>query len=60
VGRTQTDGPTIVEDLDKTEANKALAVSLIEDVLMVKIQARLENTSVPKSITSTTLKLKTD
>jgi predicted SnoaL-like aldol condensation-catalyzing enzyme len=35
-GRTQTDGPTIVEDLDKTEANKALAVSLIEDVLMGK------------------------
>ena len=35
-GRTQTDGPTIVEDLDKTESNKALAVSLIEDVLMGK------------------------
>jgi len=35
-GRTQTDGPTAVEDLDKTEANKALAVSLIEDVLMGK------------------------
>ncbi|MCF8450919.1 MAG: nuclear transport factor 2 family protein [Taibaiella sp.] len=35
-GRSQTDGPTIVEDLDKTEANKALAVSLIEDVLMGK------------------------
>jgi predicted SnoaL-like aldol condensation-catalyzing enzyme len=35
-GRTQTDGPTTVEDLDKTEANKALAVSLIEDVLMGK------------------------
>jgi predicted SnoaL-like aldol condensation-catalyzing enzyme len=35
-GRTQTDGPTTVEDLDKTEANKALAVALIEDVLMGK------------------------
>lgn len=35
-GRTQTDGPTTVEDLDKTEANKVLAVSLIEDVLMGK------------------------
>ena len=27
-GRSQTDGPTTVEDLDKTEANKALAVAL--------------------------------
>lgn len=35
-GRTQTDGPTTIEDLDKTEANKALAVSLVEDVLMGK------------------------
>lgn len=35
-GRTQTDGPTTVVDLDKTEANKALAVSLVEDVLMGK------------------------
>ena len=33
-GRTQTDGPTAVVDLDKTTANKALAVALIEDVLM--------------------------
>ncbi len=33
-GRSQTDGPTEVTDLDKTAANKALAVSLIEDVLM--------------------------
>jgi predicted SnoaL-like aldol condensation-catalyzing enzyme len=32
--RTQTDGPTEVTDLDQTEANKALAVALIEDVLM--------------------------
>ncbi len=35
-GRTQTDGPTTVEDVDKTEENKALAKSLIEDVLMGK------------------------
>lgn len=35
-GRTQTDGPTTIEDLEQTEANKALAVSLIEDVLMGK------------------------
>jgi predicted SnoaL-like aldol condensation-catalyzing enzyme len=35
-GRTQTDGPTIAEDLDKTDANKKLAVALIEDVLMGK------------------------
>lgn len=33
-GRTQTDGSTEVKDLDKTEANKALAVGLIQDVLM--------------------------
>lgn len=35
-GRTQTDGPIAVEDSDRTEANKALAVALIEDVLMGK------------------------
>jgi len=35
-GRTQTDGPTMVEDREKTASNKALAVSLIEDVLMGK------------------------
>jgi predicted SnoaL-like aldol condensation-catalyzing enzyme len=40
-GRTQTDGPTNVEDLDKTEANKALAVSLIEDVLMGKNPSKI-------------------
>jgi predicted SnoaL-like aldol condensation-catalyzing enzyme len=40
-GRTQTDGPTTVEDLDKTEANKALAVSLIEDVLMGKNPSKI-------------------
>ena len=35
-GRTQTDGPTQVSDLDKTEANRALARALVEDVLMGK------------------------
>ncbi len=35
-GRSQTDGPTEVTDLDKTEENKALAVALVEDVLMGK------------------------
>lgn len=40
-GRTQTDGPTTVEDLDKTDANKALAVSLIEDVLMGKNPSKI-------------------
>ena len=35
-GRTQVDGETAIKDLDKTEANKALAVSLVEDVLMGK------------------------
>ncbi|WP_020568373.1 nuclear transport factor 2 family protein [Neolewinella persica] len=35
-GRTQTDGPTTITDLDKTAENKALAVALIEDVLMGK------------------------
>ncbi|PWN06783.1 hypothetical protein DDZ15_05785 [Rhodohalobacter mucosus] len=33
-GRTQTDGPAAAENLDKTELNKAVAVALIEDVLM--------------------------
>lgn len=35
-GRTQTDGPTVATDMDKTEANKALAKALVEDVLMGK------------------------
>jgi predicted SnoaL-like aldol condensation-catalyzing enzyme len=35
-GRTQTDGPTEIKDLDKTEANKVLAEALVEDVLMGK------------------------
>jgi predicted SnoaL-like aldol condensation-catalyzing enzyme len=35
-GRSQIDGPTEITDLDRTAANKALAVSLVEDVLMGK------------------------
>ena len=40
-GRTQTDGPTEVTDLDLTEANKALAVALVRDVLMGEDPARI-------------------
>ncbi len=40
-GRTQTDGPVKIQDLDKTEANKALAVSLVEDVLMGKNPSKI-------------------
>ncbi|WP_296644172.1 nuclear transport factor 2 family protein, partial [Roseinatronobacter sp.] len=40
-GRTQTDGPTEVTDLDKTEANKALAVALVRDVLMGEDPSRI-------------------
>lgn len=40
-GRSQTDGPSEVTDPDKTEANKALAVALIEDVLMGKNPAKI-------------------
>lgn len=40
-GRTQTDGPTEVTDLDKTEANKALAVALVQDVLMGQAPERI-------------------
>lgn len=35
-GRTQTDGPTAAEDLDKTSENKVLAKAMIEDILMGK------------------------
>jgi predicted SnoaL-like aldol condensation-catalyzing enzyme len=35
-GRSQTDGPVHALDLEKTEANKALARKLVEDVLMGK------------------------
>jgi len=40
-GRSQVDGATEIKDLDKTEANKALAVGLIEDVLMGKNPSRI-------------------
>ncbi len=40
-GRSQTDGPTKIEDLDHTEANKALAARLIEDVLMGKNPSKI-------------------
>lgn len=40
-GRTKTDGPKNVEDLDNTEANKALAVALIQDVLMGKNPSKI-------------------
>lgn len=40
-GRTQTDGPIEATDLDKTEANKTLAVALIEDVLMGKNPSKI-------------------
>ncbi len=33
-GNTMIDGPTSITDINQTEANKALAVSIIEDVLM--------------------------
>lgn len=33
-GRTMTDGPTQVADLDKTAANKALAKAFVEDILV--------------------------
>ncbi len=42
-GRTQTDGSTTVTDLDKTEANKALAKSMVEDILMGKNPNNITN-----------------
>lgn len=40
-GRRQTDGPVKSKDLDKTEANKALAKSMVEDLLMGKNPAKI-------------------
>ncbi len=40
-GRTQTDGPVAATDFDKTEANKALAESMVEDILMGKNPSRI-------------------
>ena len=42
-GRTMIDGPTNITDLEKTEANKALGVSIIEDVLMGKNPNNITN-----------------
>lgn len=40
-GRTQTDGPTTITDRDKTDANKAVAKALVEDVLMGKNPSKI-------------------
>ncbi|UAM97239.1 hypothetical protein K8354_13045 [Polaribacter litorisediminis] len=40
-GRTQTDGSTTLSDLDKTEANKALVTSFINDIPMGKNQHKI-------------------
>ncbi len=40
-GRTQTDGPVKATDLDRTEANKALAKAMVEDLLMGKNPGRM-------------------
>lgn len=40
-GRSQVDGPTTITDLDRTEANKRLAVALVEDVLLGKNPAKM-------------------
>lgn len=40
-GRTQTDGPTVAKDLDKTAENKALAKSMVEDILMGKAPEKI-------------------
>ncbi len=40
-GRSQTDGPTTITEVDKKEANKALARSIIEDVLMGKNPSKI-------------------
>ncbi len=40
-GRSMVDGATAITDMDKTAANKALAVALIEDVLMGRDPAKI-------------------
>lgn len=40
-GRSQTDGPVASSDHDKTEENKALARSMVEDVLMGKNPSKI-------------------
>lgn len=42
-GNTMIDGPAIISSLDQTEANKALAVSIIEDVLMGQNPGNIAN-----------------
>ena len=39
--RTQTDGPTAAEDLEKTEQNKALAKGMVEDILTGKDPSKI-------------------
>ena len=40
-GRSQTDGPTVAKDLDKTEENKAAGTTMVEDILMGKNPDRI-------------------
>lgn len=40
-GRTQTDGPTVPTDLDKTAENKVLAKAMVEDILMGKNPSKI-------------------
>ena len=40
-GRSQTDGPVAASDLDKTEENKQIIKSLVEDVLMGKNPSKI-------------------
>lgn len=42
-GNTMIDGPTMITNLSEKEANKALAVSIIEDVLMGQDPANITN-----------------
>ncbi len=42
-GHTQMDGATEIEDEDKTEANKALVASFIDDILVNRQLDRIEN-----------------
>ncbi len=42
-GNTLIDGPTTITNMDETEANKALAVSIIEDVLMGQNPSNITN-----------------
>lgn len=35
-GRTQLDGETVIQNINKTEENKAIAIAMVEDILMGK------------------------